>query len=89
MKLNHNLIREISKKRHEPKWLLDWRLAAFDEWEKMTEPHWAEIDYSPIDYDSFDYYATQKLIDNWQTHTKKWEYQNTNKTHCWVWPQIP
>ena len=64
MKLNHNLIREISKKRHEPKWLLDWRLAAFDEWKKMTEPHWAEIDYSPIDYDSFDYYATQKSIDN-------------------------
>ena len=30
----------------------------------MTEPHWAKLDYDPIDYDSFDYYATQKPIDN-------------------------
>lgn len=30
----------------------------------MQEPHWAEIDYIPIDYDSFDYYATTKPIDN-------------------------
>lgn len=64
MKLTDNLIREISKKRGEPKWLTDWRLAAFDAWKKMTEPHWAEIDYAPIDYDSFDYYATAKPVDN-------------------------
>lgn len=30
----------------------------------MREPHWAEIDYSPIDYDSFDYYATTPELDN-------------------------
>ena len=64
MKLNSELIREISKTRQEPDWLLNWRLAAFDAWKKMHEPHWAEIDYEPIDYDSFDYYATQKPIDN-------------------------
>ena len=64
MKLNSKLIREISKKRGEPKWLTDWRLSAFETWEKMSEPHWAEIDYDPIDYDSFDYYATAKPIDN-------------------------
>lgn len=64
MKLNPKLIREISATRQEPKWLTDWRLAAFNEWKKMKEPHWAEIDYEPIDYDSFDYYASQKEIDN-------------------------
>ncbi len=64
MKLTDKLIREISKVRGEPKWLTDWRLTAFNTWKKMTEPHWAEIDYTPIDYDSFDYYATQKPIDN-------------------------
>jgi len=62
--LNHKLIREISKLRQEPKWLTDWRLDAFDAWKKMPEPHWAEIDYAPLDYDSFDYYASQKPIDN-------------------------
>ena len=64
MKLNTELIREISKKRSEPNWLTDWRLAAFDKWKKMQEPHWAEIDYDPIDYDSLEYFAAAKAIDN-------------------------
>lgn len=64
MKLNPELIRKISKLRQEPDWLLDWRLDAFNTWKTMQEPHWAEIDYSPIDYDSFDYYATPTTIDN-------------------------
>ena len=51
-KLSENLIREISSRRNEPEWLLQWRLSAFNQWQKMTEPHWAEIDYDPIDYDS-------------------------------------
>ena len=63
-KLNEKLIREISSQRNEPKWLLDWRLDAFKAWKKMQEPHWAEIDYEPIDYDSLNYYNEQKKIDN-------------------------
>lgn len=63
-KLSENLIREISKQRDEPQWLLDWRLDAYQAWKKMSEPHWAEITYSPIDYDSLDYYNEQKAIDN-------------------------
>lgn len=63
-KLSENLIREISSRRNEPEWLLQWRLSAFNQWQKMTEPHWAEIDYTPIDYNSFDYYAEPKPIDN-------------------------
>ncbi|MBE6461831.1 MAG: Fe-S cluster assembly protein SufB [Alphaproteobacteria bacterium] len=63
-KLSEHLIHEISAKRNEPDWLLQWRLNAFKQWQQMTEPHWGEIDYSPIDYDSFDYYATQKPLDN-------------------------
>ena len=54
-KLNIKLIREISKQRNEPDWLLNWRIAAFNAWKKMAEPHWAEIDYEPIDYDSLNY----------------------------------
>ena len=62
--LNENIIREISKIRKEPKWLLDWRLNAFNTWKKMHEPHWAQIDYDPIDYDSLNYYNEPKKIDN-------------------------
>lgn len=63
-KLSENLIREISSARSEPDWLLEWRLNALRAWQKMTEPHWAEINYAPIDYDSLNYYNEVKPIDN-------------------------
>lgn len=63
-RLNEKLIKEISILRNEPDWLLDWRLDAFAKWKKMREPHWAEIEYEPIDYDSLNYYNESKKIDN-------------------------
>ena len=63
-KLSEQLIVEISKKREEPDWLLQWRLDAYRAWTKMSEPHWAEIEYTPIDYDSLNYYNEPKPIDN-------------------------
>jgi len=59
-----NLVREISASRGEPKWLTDWRIDALHMWQKMSEPHWAEIDYAPIDYETLNYYNEQKPIDN-------------------------
>lgn len=63
-KLCDNLIREISAQRDEPEWLLTWRLDAFHTWQKMSEPHWAEIDYEPINYDDLNYYNKSEQIDN-------------------------
>lgn len=63
-KLSENLIREISIKRNEPQWLCDWRLQAFRIWQQMTEPHWAEFDYAPINYDTLNYYNESKPVDN-------------------------
>lgn len=63
-KLSQDLVIEISKKRAEPDWLLQWRLDAFDAWSKMKEPHWAEIKYDPIDYDALNYYNEPAPIDN-------------------------
>src|SRR5690606_9585891 len=37
-----------------------WRLKAFRHWQKMSEPHWPNISYSPIDYQSISYYAAPK-----------------------------
>ena len=67
--LNKKLIENISKLRNEPDWLLQWRLSAFEKWQKMKEPHWAEIDYEPIDYDSLNYYNKSQKIDN--SHLKE------------------
>ncbi len=63
-KLSEKLICRISENRDEPDWLLEWRLSAFHFWEKMQEPHWAEITYSPIDYNLLNYYNELRPIDN-------------------------
>jgi Fe-S cluster assembly protein SufB len=55
--LSEGVILDISRKREEPQWLADWRMSAFAAWQKMTEPHWAAIDYDPIDYGALSYYA--------------------------------
>ncbi|MBN1325069.1 MAG: Fe-S cluster assembly protein SufB [Alphaproteobacteria bacterium] len=61
---SRDIVKEISALRNEPEWLLAWRLTAFDVWTKMKEPHWAEIKYDPIDYDSLNYYNKPEPIDN-------------------------
>jgi Fe-S cluster assembly protein SufB len=58
--LNEDVIRLISSKKDEPEWLLEWRLKAYRGWLKMTEPHWANVHYDPIDYNSIIYYAAPK-----------------------------
>ena len=46
--LNENVIREISKRKKEPEWLLEWRLEAYQKWLQMTPPDWAHLNYQPI-----------------------------------------
>src|ERR671922_1280475 len=58
--LNEDIIRLISAKKQEPEWLLEWRLRAFRGGQKMTEPHWANVKYEPIDYQAIRYYAAPK-----------------------------
>ena len=58
--LEENVIRRISGMKGEPAWLLEWRLRAFARWQRMTEPRWANITYSPIDYQAISYYAAPR-----------------------------
>ncbi len=58
--LNVDTIKFISKKKEEPEWMLKLRLKALKRWETMTEPHWAKLDYTPIDYQSISYFAAPK-----------------------------
>jgi len=58
--LNEDIIRLISAKKHEPAWLLEWRLRALRHWFTMKEPTWANIHYGPINYQSIHYYAAPK-----------------------------
>ncbi|MGK7389122.1 MAG: Fe-S cluster assembly protein SufB [Candidatus Cyclobacteriaceae bacterium M2_1C_046] len=58
--LNEDIVRFISTKKEEPQWLLDWRLKAYRQWEKMVEPNWANVKFPPIDYQDAIYYAAPK-----------------------------
>ncbi|HEX2450762.1 MAG TPA: Fe-S cluster assembly protein SufB [Gemmatimonadales bacterium] len=58
--LTEDLIRLISAKKNEPTFMLEWRLKAFRGWQKMVEPHWANVTYPPIDYQDISYYAAPK-----------------------------
>ncbi len=58
--LNEDIVRHISAKKNEPKWLLDWRLKAYRHWLTMKEPTWPNIHYPPIDYQAIIYYSAPK-----------------------------
>ena len=60
IELNEEVIKTISNKKNEPKWLLDWRLKAYNRWKKMKEPNWAELNIPKIDYDSISYFSSPK-----------------------------
>ena len=61
--LNENIIREISSKKEEPDFLLQFRLRAYRNWLKMKEPNWAELGYKSIDYQDIIYYAAPKEVE--------------------------
>jgi Fe-S cluster assembly protein SufB len=58
--LSEDVVRLISAKKHEPEWLLEWRLKAYRHWLTMTEPTWANVHYPAIDYQDIIYYAAPK-----------------------------
>ena len=58
--LSEDIIRQISARKEEPLWLLEFRLDAFRRWQGMIQPDWAHLDMPPIDYQDIIYYAAPK-----------------------------
>ncbi len=58
--LDKDVIRHISARKNEPAWLLEWRLQAFEQWQKMAQPDWAKLDIEPIDYQAISYFSAPK-----------------------------
>jgi Fe-S cluster assembly protein SufB len=59
--LSEDTIRLIVEKKKEPDWMLEFRLKAYRNWLKMTEPrHWAHLTFPPIDYQDVIYYSAPK-----------------------------
>ena len=60
--LDEGTIRAISRKKKEPEFLLNWRLAAFKRWQAMELPDWAHLKIAPIDFQALSYYSAPKSM---------------------------
>ena len=62
--LNEDIVRLISAKKDEPKFMLEWRLRAYRHWVKLleanAEPKWAHVTFPQIDYQDIVYYSAPK-----------------------------
>lgn len=59
--LNKSVIQQISKRKNEPEWLLDWRLQAYERWLEMPPPTWAAVKFEPIDFQSISYFSAPNV----------------------------
>jgi Fe-S cluster assembly protein SufB len=62
--LNEDVIREISRIKGEPEFLLKWRLKAYEHWLTLETPEWAHVHYPKIDYQEISYYSAPKKKDD-------------------------
>lgn len=55
--LNEDVVRLISQKKNEPEWMLEFRLKAFEYWQRQKQPAWGHVRLPEIDYQAISYYA--------------------------------
>src|SRR5579862_78878 len=59
--LSEDTVRAISAKKHEPTFMLEWRLKAYRHWLTMEEPRWwPNLKFPAIDYQNVVYYSAPK-----------------------------
>ncbi len=59
--LSEETVRQLSAKKNEPEWMLEYRLNAYNVWLGMKEPKWSNVNYTPVDYQSIKYYSAPKV----------------------------
>lgn len=64
--LTEDIVREISEKKHEPQWMLDFRLKSLDLFNRMEYPNWGP-DISELDMDNIVTYVrpNSQMKGNW------------------------
>ena len=60
--LNKEVIKFISNIKKEPKWMLDWRLKAYERLQQLKEPDWQKPKFPKIDYQNLYYYSAPKSM---------------------------
>ena len=65
--LNEHVVREISHRKSEPQWMLDFRLKSLGIFDKKPMPTWG-ADLTDIDFDEIKYYVkpTDSQVESWE-----------------------
>ena len=58
--LSEDIVKFISHKKKEPRWLLEWRLKAYKKWLSMEAPNWAMVNFPKINFQEIYYYSAPK-----------------------------
>jgi Fe-S cluster assembly protein SufB len=58
--LSEEIIHMIADKRNDPDFVRQFRLKAYRHWLTMKAPTWADVSYSPIDFNDIRYYSAPK-----------------------------
>ena len=58
--ISENIIRELSNRKDEPEWMLEFRLKSYNAWLEMKEPEWFNATYTKPDYENLLYYSAPK-----------------------------
>lgn len=58
--LNEEIIKQLSVKKEEPSWMLDFRLNAYRHWITLKEPKLDDVCYEKIDFQNISYYSAPK-----------------------------
>jgi Fe-S cluster assembly protein SufB len=61
--LDEGTVRAISRRKREPAFLLQWRLAALERWRSMSPPAWGQLRIDPIDFQALCYYSAPKSLE--------------------------
>ncbi|CAM5222222.1 Fe-S cluster assembly protein SufB OS=Castellaniella defragrans OX=75697 GN=HNR28_001639 PE=3 SV=1 [Castellaniella defragrans] len=58
--LDEDVIRRLSAVKHEPEFMLEWRLKAYRAWLKMSPPWWSKAHFPEPDFQDISYYSAPK-----------------------------
>jgi Fe-S cluster assembly protein SufB len=58
--INEDIIQELSARKEEPEWMLEFRLKAYRAWTEMEEPDWFNAEYEKPKFDTLQYYSAPK-----------------------------
>lgn len=71
--ITEEIVREISRRKDEPQWMLDYRLESFRHFEERPMPKWGTNDLSELNLDEFTYFrqVTDEPARDWDDVPEK------------------